>query len=122
MFDRFVNTPLAKLLPCSFSRGRNIPTVKNAVIHLISWCGNCAFSQNFHTRKLNQITVFYAVPFFQQRYGTPGQTPPSLNYFANAILPDCSLDYFCYSISFHLRCHLPISLPVCFHSQGSRKV
>ena len=24
-------------------------------------CGNCVFRQNFHTRKLGQITVFYAV-------------------------------------------------------------
>ena len=24
-------------------------------------CGNCAFPQNFHTRKLGEITVFYAV-------------------------------------------------------------
>ena len=26
-------------------------------------CGNCAFPQNFHTRKLAEITVFYAVHF-----------------------------------------------------------
>ena len=25
------------------------------------YCGNCAFPQNFHTRKLAEITVFYAV-------------------------------------------------------------
>ena len=25
-------------------------------------CGNCAFPQNFHTMKLGEITVFYAVP------------------------------------------------------------
>ena len=24
-------------------------------------CGNCAFPQNFHTRKLGEITAFYAV-------------------------------------------------------------
>ena len=24
-------------------------------------CGNCAFPQNFYTRKLGEITVFYAV-------------------------------------------------------------
>ena len=24
-------------------------------------CGNCAFPQNFHTMKLGEITVFYAV-------------------------------------------------------------
>ena len=29
--------------------------------HLISWCGNCAFKQNFNTRKLGKTTVFYAV-------------------------------------------------------------
>ena len=26
-------------------------------------CGNCAFPQNFHTRKLDEITVFHAVLF-----------------------------------------------------------
>ena len=26
-----------------------------------SFRGNCAFPQNFHTRKLHEITVFYAV-------------------------------------------------------------
>ena len=26
-------------------------------------CGNCAFPQNFHTRKLGENTVFYAVRF-----------------------------------------------------------
>ena len=36
-------------------------TAKNTVIHLISWCVICAFPQNFHTRKLGEITVFYAV-------------------------------------------------------------
>ena len=25
-------------------------------------CGNCAFPQNFHTRKSGEITVFFAVP------------------------------------------------------------
>ena len=24
-------------------------------------CGNCAFPQNFHTRKLSEFSVFYAV-------------------------------------------------------------
>ena len=24
-------------------------------------CGNCAFPQKFHTKKLGEITVFYAV-------------------------------------------------------------
>ena len=26
-------------------------------------CGNCAFPQNFHTRKLGEITVFFSVIF-----------------------------------------------------------
>ena len=63
------------------------PNVSNYVIacsiiaeitqfHLIPWCGNfvktqipynfsknCAFPQNFHTRKLCETTVFYAVHF-----------------------------------------------------------
>ena len=51
---------------------------KTPQFHLISWCGNfvvrhsyrivsgelcgnCAFSQNSHTRKLGEYTVFYAV-------------------------------------------------------------
>ena len=29
-------------------------------------CGNCAFPQNFHTRKLGEITVFYDVIDVQQ--------------------------------------------------------
>ena len=29
----------------------------NSPIH----CGNCAFPQNFHTRKLGEITLFHAV-------------------------------------------------------------
>ena len=29
--------------------------------HRPKLCGNCAFPQNFHTRKLGEITVFYAV-------------------------------------------------------------
>ena len=44
-------------------------TALNNVIHLISWCGKFAerhsfgetFSQNFHTRKLGEITMFYVV-------------------------------------------------------------
>ena len=30
-------------------------------LHLISWCGNLVFPQNFYTRKLREITSFYAV-------------------------------------------------------------
>ena len=30
--------------------------------------GNCAFWQNFHTMKLGEITVFYAVPLFKYDY------------------------------------------------------
>ena len=29
--------------------------------HLISWFGDCAFPQNFNTRKLGEISLFYAV-------------------------------------------------------------
>ena len=29
-------------------------------------CGNCAFPQNFHTRKLGEITLFYAVVMLQK--------------------------------------------------------
>ena len=38
---------------------------KIKLFHLISTCGNCAFPQNFHTRKLGEITVFYAVFAFK---------------------------------------------------------
>ena len=31
-------------------------------------CGNCAFPQNFHTGKLVEITVFYAVNFLAVHY------------------------------------------------------
>ena len=48
-------------------------TTNNTVISPISWsaippklCGNCAFPQNFHTRKLGEITVFYDVIDVQQ--------------------------------------------------------
>ena len=33
-------------------------------------CGNCAFTQNFHTRKLGEITVFYAVNITLSPNGT----------------------------------------------------
>ena len=41
-------------------------TTKNTLIspNFLVWklCGNCAFLQNFHSRKLGEITVFFAVP------------------------------------------------------------
>ena len=52
---------------------------KLPLFHLISWCwnfverhifrivsGNCAFPQIFHTRKLGEITVFYAMQFYSK--------------------------------------------------------
>ena len=36
-------------------------TVKNQAGNGPKLCGNCAFVQNFHTRKLGEITVFFAV-------------------------------------------------------------
>ena len=33
-------------------------------------CGNCAFPQNFHTRKSGEIMVFFAVCFDSQKYLT----------------------------------------------------
>ena len=42
-------------------------TSKNTVIspNFLVWklCGSCAFPQNFHTRKLGEITVFFVVYF-----------------------------------------------------------
>ena len=32
----------------------------NPKIPISPFCGNCLFPQNFHTRKLDEITVFYA--------------------------------------------------------------
>ena len=71
-------------LKINFTRINNVPEYalrKLPHFHLISWygnfverhsfrivsnhpklCGNCAFPQNFHTRKLGEITVLYAVP------------------------------------------------------------
>ena len=47
-------------MPCLY------PTMKNTVILLDflvrpKLCVNCAFPQNFHNRKLGEITVFFAV-------------------------------------------------------------
>ena len=44
-------------------------TKKITQFHLISWCGNFAernyvFPQNFHTRKSGEITVFFAVIYW----------------------------------------------------------
>ena len=46
-------------------------TVKNTVISpkFLVWklCGNCAFPQNFHTKKLGEITVIFAVGRMDRR-------------------------------------------------------
>ena len=54
----------------------NIPAVlETAILPLLNGvkyrnrpklCGNCVISQNFHTRKLGEFTVFYAVINFQK--------------------------------------------------------
>ena len=38
--------------------------------HSFSICGNCAFPQNFHTRKLGEIRIFYAVLLTKQSTNT----------------------------------------------------
>ena len=38
-----------------------LPTENKVIISHITLDYNCAFPQNFHTRKLGEITVFYAV-------------------------------------------------------------
>ena len=38
-------------------------------------CGNCAFLQNFRTRKLGEITVFYAVKLEQRLYSSRTLSP-----------------------------------------------
>ena len=47
-------------LPLS-GRVKNRTLRKIPRFHLISYCGNCASPQNFHTRKLGEILVFYTV-------------------------------------------------------------
>ena len=36
-------------------------------------CGNCTFPQNFHTRNLGEITVFYAAFAISQTFSTSGK-------------------------------------------------
>ena len=31
-------------------------------------CGNCTFLQNFHTRKIDEISEFYAVQYLESIY------------------------------------------------------
>ena len=64
------------IIICSIDKISSLQKIPQ--FHLISWCinlmerqsfhvihqklcGNCAFPQNFHTRKLGEITVFYTV-------------------------------------------------------------
>ena len=44
---------------------------KIPLFHLVFCCGKCAFPRNFHTRKLGEITVFYAVKFWQHQQQAP---------------------------------------------------
>ena len=37
-------------------------TISHCVKYRPKLCGNCAFPQNFHTRRSGEITIFYAVP------------------------------------------------------------
>ena len=54
IFDRVLNTPLGIL--------GKIPQFQ-----LIFWCGNFVEQHSFHTRKLGEITVFYAVVCFEEK-------------------------------------------------------
>ena len=47
---------------CSFCWSR-LTLRKISNFHLIFWCGNCAFPQNIHTRKLGDMLIIYAVLF-----------------------------------------------------------
>ena len=54
---------------------KSIHANKKTVIKIDSYtrpklCGNCTFPQNFHTMKLGEITVFYAVihDIFKQKF------------------------------------------------------
>ena len=48
-----------------YRRNPNLITLflcgKSKEFQLISCCANCAFPENFHTRKLSEFTVFYAM-------------------------------------------------------------
>ena len=39
----------------------NTPTRGEHCAKYLKFCGNCVFPQNFYTRKLGEITIFYAV-------------------------------------------------------------
>ena len=50
---------------CEFRKGYEM---RNIVVTIRpKLCGNCAFLQNFHTRKLGEITIFFAVSWKNKR-------------------------------------------------------
>ena len=53
---------LLEMLMAAKKKERESSEVKSQMLLL---CGNCVFPQNIHTRKLGEMTVFYAV--FMQR-------------------------------------------------------
>ena len=70
-------------------------------------CGNCTFPQNFHTRKLGEITVFYAVlitPNFTTNYESVR------NYFINRFCQKVtSNEVICLPPPLSLKCHITFS-------------
>ena len=55
-------------------------------------CGNCAFPQNFHTMKLGEITVFYAVPHKGKPVSDFSEKNPS--YFISSSHMPSTYSYF----------------------------
>ena len=59
------NTHCAKCRNFTYFPGVEI--LRDGAVYVQFWairpklCGNCAFPQNFHTKKLGEITAFYAV-------------------------------------------------------------
>ena len=54
--------------------------------YLISWCGNCGncvFLQNFQTKKLGEITVFFAVYKGQRPIQNLSQTSKIFDWVLN---------------------------------------
>ena len=56
-------------------------------------CGNCAFPQNFHTRKLGKVTAFYAVRALGESPRTPQKLCVSAQSFCSRKLDKITVFY-----------------------------
>ena len=57
MYEYFNDTHLK--FQCEFRKGYEMRKIVVTIRPKL--CGNCAFLQNFRTRKLGEITIFFAV-------------------------------------------------------------